>query len=197
MRRIRRVVLSIVATMGLATSAVVLTSPNPAAADAVSTAVSWVEQQVGSTTLDPGLCLTFVFAAYTDAGVNLRSYVTVPITSNTYPVDIWGDFSQGTTGNGASPPPGALVFFASNTGDRTLSHVAISVGNGTMVSTTDAINDSQSCDPLPAPLLSVGARAERYFAGASRACRCIRVERIDNVINSPRSQSPERTDVFG
>ena len=57
-----------------------------------------------------GLCLTFVFNAYSAAGIDLRNWVTVPIGANTYPADIWGHFSHGTTGGG-TPPPGALVFW--------------------------------------------------------------------------------------
>lgn len=86
-----------------------------------------------------GLCLTFVFNAWSAAGVNLRNWVNVTITDNTYPVDIWGHFTHGSTGGGATPPAGALVFFASKTGDRTQSHVAISIGGGQLVSTGDGV----------------------------------------------------------
>jgi hypothetical protein len=124
-----------------ASLAVVPFTAQSATADATSSAVSWAKSQIG-TDIDDGLCLTFVFAAYSAAGVNLRNYVTVSIGSNTYPVDIWNHFSHGTTGSGLTPPSGALVFFAAKNGDRTLSHVAISVGGGNMVSTTDGINES-------------------------------------------------------
>jgi hypothetical protein len=86
-----------------------------------------------------GLCLAAVFDAWSSAGVNLRPWVTVAIGSNTYPADVWGRFARGRTGQGVAPP-GALVFFASPSGDRTLSHVTLAVdGNGTMVSTTDSV----------------------------------------------------------
>jgi hypothetical protein len=78
------------------------------------------------------------FEALQAAGVNLRNDVTVPIGSNTYPVDIWNHFNTGKTGGGSNPPTGALVFYSNQQGDRTLSHVAISVGGGRTVSTTDA-----------------------------------------------------------
>ena len=71
--------------------------------------------------------------------MNLRNDVTVPINDNTYPVDIWKHFNTGTTGGGSTPPVGALVFYANKQGDRTLSHVAISVGGGRTVSTSDAV----------------------------------------------------------
>jgi hypothetical protein len=103
-------------------------------------AMNWAKSKVGDY-FDSGLCLKFVFDAYGAAGVNLRPWVNVAIGSNTYPVDIWGHFTHGTTGGG-TPPAGALVFFASRTGNRTLSHVTLSVGGGTMVSTTDAVNSS-------------------------------------------------------
>lgn len=85
-----------------------------------------------------GLCLSFVFNAYTAAGLSLRSWVTVPIGNDTYPVDVWGHFSHGSTGTG-TPPYGALVFWKASNGDRTLSHVAISLGGGNLVSTGDGV----------------------------------------------------------
>ena len=113
----------------------------PIVTPAEQTAVAWASSFLG-TAYDSGLCLTFVFAAWSAAGVNLRDWVNVPIGSNTYPVDIWGHFTHGTTGTGMDPPVGSLVFFASRSGDVSLSHVAISVGGGEMISTTDAINES-------------------------------------------------------
>lgn len=112
-------------------------TPPPATPSARTQAVNWAASHVGQN-YDSGLCLTFVFAAYSSAGVNLRSFVTVPIGSNTYPIDIWGHFNHGITGTG-TPPYGALVFWASKTGNRTLSHVTMSLGNGQMVSTSDSL----------------------------------------------------------
>ena len=85
-----------------------------------------------------GLCLTFAFNAYTAAGINLRNWVNVPIGSNTYPVDIWGHFTHGTTGVG-TPPAGALVFWKATNGYRSWSHVALSRGGGNLVSTSDGV----------------------------------------------------------
>jgi uncharacterized protein YraI len=110
----------------------------PSPPSAAQRAADWAEGYVGQDS-DSGLCLTFVFQAWSAAGVNLRNDVTVPIGNDTYPVDIWGHFSAGSTGGGSQPPVGALVFYANKQGDRTLSHVAISVGGGRTVSTSDAV----------------------------------------------------------
>jgi hypothetical protein len=101
-------------------------------------AIAWAKKYLG-TQEDSGLCLTFVFQAWAAAGVNLRNYITVPVNGNTYPVDIWGHFSTGRTGNGPQPPAGALVFYANKQGIRKLSHVALSVGGGRTISTSDAV----------------------------------------------------------
>jgi len=88
---------------------------------------------------DSGLCLTFVFAAYQQAGVNLRSQVNFTIGSNTYPVDLIGHITGGTTGTG-TPPAGALVIYTSRYG-RTYSHITIATdGNGNTVSTSDSVS---------------------------------------------------------
>jgi hypothetical protein len=85
-----------------------------------------------------GLCLTFVFNAWSAAGVNLRNWVNVAIGGDTYPADIWGHFTHGSTGTG-TPPVGALVFWNASNGDRTESHVALSEGGGNLVSSSDAV----------------------------------------------------------
>lgn len=115
----------------------------PVITAAQQSAVNWARSyaDAGSTAYS-GLCLTFVFNAYSQAGVNLRSQVGVGIGSNTYPVDIWGHFIAGQTGTG-TPPAGALVFYAARNGDRTLSHVTLSVGGGNTVSTSDVINEAR------------------------------------------------------
>lgn len=99
-------------------------------------AATWAKSKLG-TNLDSGACLAFTFAAWKAAGVNLWSgYVTVPINSGTYPIDIWGHFKKGITGHSTTPPVGAMVFYSSPLG-RTYSHVTLSIGGGQEVSTTD------------------------------------------------------------
>jgi cell wall-associated NlpC family hydrolase len=86
-----------------------------------------------------GLCLTFDFNAYSAANVNPRQWVNFPITSSTYPQDIWGHFTHGITGTG-TPPPGALVFFNATSGHSHIySHVELSTGGGNMISTSDTV----------------------------------------------------------
>ena len=90
-----------------------------------------------------GYCLAFDFNAYAAIGVNLRNQVGVPINGNTYPQDIWGHFTHGTTGTG-TPPRGALVFFLAKSGySRIYSHVELSLGGGAMLSTADTVNESR------------------------------------------------------
>ena len=86
---------------------------------------------------DSELCLTFVFEAYQRAGIDLRSQINVPIGYNTYPADLIGHFTAGTTGTG-TPPAGALIFYTSRYG-RTYSHVTVSLGGSDSVSTTDSV----------------------------------------------------------
>ena len=62
--------------------------------------------------------------------------MNVTWNSSTYPEDIWGHFTHGTTGTG-TPPYGALVFF-NDPSNITDSHVMISIGGGNNVSTSDA-----------------------------------------------------------
>lgn len=111
------------------------TSPSVTAAE--NTAINWARPYADrhSRTYNE-LCLTFVFRAYAAAGMNLRSSVSVPIGNNTYPADIWGHL-RGRTGGG-TPPAGALVFWNSRYG-RTYSHVALSLGGGALISTSDGV----------------------------------------------------------
>jgi hypothetical protein len=114
-------------------------SGSSGATPAENAAISWSQPYANAhDTSYNGLCLMFVFRAWAAAGVNLRQWVSVPIGSNTYPQDIWGHFTHGSTGGG-QPPAGALVFFESRTGNRAYSHVALSLGGGNLVSTADSI----------------------------------------------------------
>lgn len=111
----------------------------PPPSSAAQTAANWSTRYIGQD-YDYYLCLTFVRSAWLSAGIDLKSYVNAGWSSNTYPVDIWGHFTRGTTGGGTNPPVGALVFYAAKNGDRTNSHVTISVGGGREVSTADSIS---------------------------------------------------------
>jgi hypothetical protein len=125
--------------LAMIASAIPFTSSAEAATAAQSGAVSWARPFADRhDTGYNGLCLSFVFNAYSAAGINLRPWVTVPIGANTYPADIWGHFNHGTTGGG-TPPYGALVFWRPQNGDRTNSHVALSIGDGSLVSTSDGV----------------------------------------------------------
>jgi ribosomal protein L27 len=107
---------------------------------AEAAAVKWAESMVGSPSGQSGGeywygCLAFVINAHTlGADYPIRNDISVTIGSDTYPAQVWGHFLTGTTGSGNSPPAGALVFWDS-TGGIADSHVAISVGNGNLVST--------------------------------------------------------------
>ena len=128
--------------------------PPPAAAvtstsAAAGAAVAWATGFLRPTNnAYDGKCLEFVTKAYAADGVDLHSLVTVPMGINTYPADIWGThFGEnfkcppGTYGQG-TPPPGAIVFFENKAGDPELSHVAISLGGGRLISTADAVDES-------------------------------------------------------
>jgi hypothetical protein len=116
-------------------------APSPAGGltPAERAAINWARPYAsGHSHSYSGLCLAFVFRAYSAAGLNLRPWVSVPIGSGTYPLDIWGHFSHGHTGGG-TPPAGALVFFKPTNGDRTLSHIVLSIGGGNLISTSDRV----------------------------------------------------------
>jgi hypothetical protein len=103
-------------------------------------AVRWAESMIGSAAGTSGHeywygCLAFAINAYTiGASDPIRNDISVAIGASTYPAQVWGHFKTGTTGAGSTPPAGALVFWDS-TGVTADSHVAISVGNGKLVST--------------------------------------------------------------
>jgi cell wall-associated NlpC family hydrolase len=102
-------------------------------------AVAWARPKADSHETNYNLrCLAFVFDAYEKTGTPLRPKVNYAIGENTYPVDVWGKFNSGTTGQG-TPPYGALVFWKAANGDRTSSHVALSLGGGNLISTYDGV----------------------------------------------------------
>jgi hypothetical protein len=107
-------------------------------------AITWARAQADAhSTAYSGLCLSFVRNAYLQGGVDLKSKVNVAWGSNTYPSDIWGHFTSGTTGTG-TPPAGALVFWLPKSGySKTYSHITIAVdSSGSTVSSSDSVNKS-------------------------------------------------------
>ena len=104
---------------------------------AESAAVGWAKTFIGSSKYNEE-CLGFVINAYQlGAGFPIRSHVTISIGSDTYPSQVWGHFIGGTTGGPTTTAPAGALFFWNNTGGYTLSHVAISVGGGEFISTSD------------------------------------------------------------
>jgi hypothetical protein len=102
--------------------------------------VSWAQnQQATNPTGYPDLCLEFVGDAANAAGIDFRSQIDTPIGGDTYPDDLLGHFAGGTWGTDAVPPKGAWVFWSSTTGEEDLSHVALSLGDGTVLSTSDSV----------------------------------------------------------
>jgi len=117
-----------------------ITSGGSTTTAAESEAMAWAKSMLGSPLGTSGQtywygCLAFAFDAYgKGASMNLRPWVSISIGTNTYPSEVWGHFTHGTTGAGSDPPPGALVFWDS-TGGTVDSHVAVSIGGGELVST--------------------------------------------------------------
>jgi hypothetical protein len=124
---------------------------------AATGAVDWAQSQVGDDRRD-GECLGFVGDAWSSKGVNYRDQIDPAYWrgNDTYPADIWGHFTDGTTGTDPNPPAGALVFY-SGTPDhpRDYSHVTLSLGNGQAVSTADSVpvadNDKIHIEPVARP----------------------------------------------
>ncbi len=120
----------------------------PAQTAVEEAAVTWAESMIGSPqgVAPDGMywegCLLFVTDAYAKHAnfPPIRAEMPSSVNSNTFPVDLWpegetkGDFSGGTQGTDTSPPFGALVFWYSTLGTAD-SHVALSIGNDTLVST--------------------------------------------------------------
>lgn len=114
-------------------------APAPVSASAQK-AINWATARLGSTAYN-GLCLSFVRQAYSAAGKDLKSEISVTWGSNTYPQDIWGHFKAGRTGTG-TPPAGALVFYLAKSGhSKTYSHVTIATdASRNTISTNDTVN---------------------------------------------------------
>lgn len=112
--------------------------PTSAEAAAIQWATGHRNQQY-----DYNQCLTFVYAAYGAAGIDLKQWqwVHYNITSSTYPQQMWPYIVAGLLDTSTPPPAGALVFYRDPT-DYTYSHVTLSVGGGNTISTADAFNES-------------------------------------------------------
>ncbi len=103
----------------------VVASAGPAAADSASEiggAISWAEARLGQS-IYYDQCLLFVADAYGSAGVSIGS-------ANS-PVDYWNAHTGHHTDTNA--PEGALVFWDA-TADNSDGHVALSIGNGLVIS---------------------------------------------------------------
>jgi cell wall-associated NlpC family hydrolase len=122
-------------------------TPPPAVGPAQTAAIAWAASDVEKP-LYKGECLLFVWKAYEQgAHVDLWSQVkggpSAYPKDGPYPQDLWGttfgenfDCPPGSIGQG-TPPPGALIFFESPYHSRELSHVALSLGSGKLISTAD------------------------------------------------------------
>jgi len=101
-------------------------------------AAAWAIGKLGQD-FDPGLCLSFVVAAWRSAGVVLPgAYDPVDWLASGYA----GRYQEVTSGSRLyTPPRGALVFWKGTNKDPAEDsedgHVAISVGNGWVVSTEE------------------------------------------------------------
>jgi hypothetical protein len=144
----------VVATLavGSIVSAILVAGASPAAAasPAEQAAVTWANNQVGTNEYGYA-CLSFVRQAWAEGGVALKSEVSVSWGSNTYPDDLWGHFTAGTTGSGEPSTPGALIFYSAGSGGDAgsePSHVQIFVGNNTVVSSEDAFGTDVHTEPF-------------------------------------------------
>jgi hypothetical protein len=99
---------------------------NSAASDA---AISWAQARTGSVEWD-GECLRFVAEAYDAAGTDIRPLADT-YSAKTY----WYGYTGAKYGDTA-PPAGALVFWDADSYNE-YGHVAISLGDGTAISTDE------------------------------------------------------------
>lgn len=88
-----------------------------------------------------GACLSFVRQAWAAGNIPLKAQVSVGWGGDTFPDQIWGHFTSGTTGAGEPTIPGTLIFYAAGPGGdfgSEPSHVQIFIGNNTVISTEDS-----------------------------------------------------------
>lgn len=98
---------------------------------AETTAVNWALAQQGRTTWN-GECLYFTYLAYLQGGVNIHSLASNGYSATTY----FNTYHESKNPPSNNPPYGALVFWGARPGYPD-GHVAISLGNGTAVSTSE------------------------------------------------------------
>lgn len=94
------------------------------------------------TDTDPGKCLTFVIDMWRETGVGIASADEYPPAWWSSPADIWPkQTDKANPGRWLTPPRGALVFWGAK--GASPRHVAISVGNGWLVSTEEGTTRTQ------------------------------------------------------
>jgi NlpC/P60 family len=108
-------------------------TPPPPVTSTADRAIGWMSARMGSTSYD-GLCLAAVYQAYLSTGVNVTSGLPYAASHGTA-YSYWTVARNRHPGD-HNPPRGALVFFHSYSGGAP-GHVAISLGNGQMISTYD------------------------------------------------------------
>jgi hypothetical protein len=107
-------------------------APPPVASAAAEQAISWMRARLGNTSYD-GYCLTAVYRAYLSGSRDITAGLPFgPAHGSAY--SYWTVARDRHPGD-HNPPRGALVFFRSAAGAP--GHVAISLGNGQMISTYD------------------------------------------------------------
>lgn len=98
----------------------------PQATSRAQQAVNWARARVGQQAYS-GWCLLFVYDAYRSAGVDIGASSSA-VT--------WANAHRGQLSTNGTPPMGALVFWWGDSYNAD-GHVAISLGDGTAVSTTE------------------------------------------------------------
>lgn len=97
-------------------------------------AIAWMTARIGSTKFD-GVCLAAVYQAYLAGGRDITAGLPQgPARDSAY---AYWSVAKNKHAGAKNPPRGALVFFKSPSGSAP-GHVAISLGNGQMISTYDS-----------------------------------------------------------
>jgi hypothetical protein len=107
-------------------------------------AVAWAESYLpghpnaGTASQWNEMCLAFVYQAFLKGGIDITTFAT---NARNDPIDFWNTWNGRGTRSGptADPPYGALVFWGPNPPYDYDGHVAISLGDGTVV-TSEAAN---------------------------------------------------------